>query len=409
MDRNEVCSSLLSDHDDDGGAGEPVDPARAAEQLRTELERALERDPLLSRRLGRARTSVRFGIEGSAEGPTVLLDRDPLAVREGGEPAEIEITLSARQAVSLARGELPIAAAAFAGLIEYRGPVRKFLEIDPILQRLVRGEKLAPRLEPAHRDASATDSELLAIQTEGLEKSFDSHRVLDGVDLQIPEGLISVVLGPSGTGKSVLFQHIIGSLAPDRGEVRLRGASLAGMRRSDLTRLRRVVGVMFQDGALFSAMNVFDNVAFPLREHTDLSDRETREIVLARLRDVGLEAAARSFPRELSGGMRKRAGLARALVLDPGILLCDEPDSGLDPVRTSLIGDLLMNQHARGGGAVLVVTHDIALTRQIADHVSVLWEGRIVASGLAHEVFDSDDEFVQQFLEGQVDGPLRME
>jgi phospholipid/cholesterol/gamma-HCH transport system ATP-binding protein len=166
--------------------------------------------------------------------------------------------------------------------------------------------------------------------------------------------------------------------------------------------------VMYQDGALFSAMNLFDNVAFPLHEHTDLSDREIREVVEDRLHDVGLHDAAGLFPRELSGGMRKRAGLARALVLDPGILLCDEPDSGLDPVRTALIGDLLTDHHARGGGVTLVVTHDITLARQIADHVSVLWQGRIVASGLAENVFASEDEFVRQFLDGRVDGPLGM-
>jgi phospholipid/cholesterol/gamma-HCH transport system ATP-binding protein len=180
------------------------------------------------------------------------------------------------------------------------------------------------------------------------------------------------------------------------------------MGRSELMRLRREVGVMFQDGGLFSAMTVFDNVAFPLREHTDLTNAEIREIVGDRLGAVGLREAEDRFPRELSGGMRKRAGLARALVLDPAILLCDEPDSGLDPVRTAMIGELLADQHARRGGVLLVVTHDIALTEQIADHVSVLWEGRIVASGPAEDVFASEDPFVNQFLHGELDGPLQM-
>jgi phospholipid/cholesterol/gamma-HCH transport system ATP-binding protein len=385
----------------------------AAQRLRRELARALAADADLATRLSRARTSVRFAVGDTGQGATVLLDRDPPEVIDGDEPAEIEIGLTVVQAARLAAGELSLAAATFAGVVSFQGPIRKYLEVDPILHGLIAGETLRaarPRIrDDGDRPEVAPNSELLAIDTEDVWKSFGSHQVLEGVDLKIPEGVISVVLGPSGTGKSVLFQHVIGLLAPDRGEVRLRGASVAGMSRSKLMGLRREVGVMFQDGALFSALSVFDNVAFPLREHTDLSDREINEIVVSRLRDVGLEQAASSFPRQLSGGMKKRAGLARALVLDPGILLCDEPDSGLDPVRTALIGDLLTDHHAHGGGVILVVTHDIALTKQIADHVSVLWQGRIIESGLAEEVFGSDNEFVRQFLDGEIDGPLRMD
>jgi phospholipid/cholesterol/gamma-HCH transport system ATP-binding protein len=388
-------------------------PQLAGDRLRGALQRALDADAELAKRLSRARTSVRFKVGETDQGVTLLLDRDPPSLTYPHEPAEIEIGLTTTQARRLADGDLPVAAGGFAGAVSFRGPVRKYLEVDPILQRLLGGERLrAERSRLGNEDErskSAPSSELLAVDTRDLWKSFDSHQVLQGVDLKVPEGVISVVLGPSGTGKSVLFGHVLGLLAPDRGEVRLRGASIGDMRRSELMALRRTIGVMFQDGAMFSAMTVFENVAFPLREHTDLSDREIDEVVTSRLRDVGLESAANRFPRELSGGMRKRAGLARALVLDPGILLCDEPDSGLDPVRTALIGDLLTDQHARGGGVILVVTHDIALTRQIADHVSVLWEGKIVESGLAEDVFASDDEFVRQFLDGQTDGPLSMD
>jgi phospholipid/cholesterol/gamma-HCH transport system ATP-binding protein len=154
---------------------------------------------------------------------------------------------------------------------------------------------------------------------------------------------------------------------------------------------------------------VGDNVAFPLREHTDMEDDEIEAVVMSRLRDVGLERAANRLPAQLSGGMKKRAGLARALVLDPSIVLCDEPDSGLDPVRTAGLADLLVEQHAGGGGVMLVVTHDITLAKRVADHLSVLWQGRILESGTAEQIFESEHPFVRQFLAGGIDGPLKMD
>ncbi|MCW3062925.1 MAG: transporter related protein, partial [Solirubrobacterales bacterium] len=249
----------------------------------------------------------------------------------------------------------------------------------------------------------------LAIETRELCKSFGRHRVLDGANLSIPAGSASVVLGPSGTGKSVLIKHVIGLLRADSGQVLVNGVSLSQMSRSHVLRLRRDIGVMFQDGALFSSMSVYDNVAFPLRQHTDLREREVRQIVMEHLHAVGLEGAEKRAPAELSGGMRKRAGLARSLVLDPEILLCDEPDSGLDPVRTTLLGELLRERHRDLGGTMLVVTHNVALARVLCDHVSLLWKGRILESGPAAEVFASEDPFVQQFLAGDVAGPLGMD
>ena len=258
-------------------------------------------------------------------------------------------------------------------------------------------------------DGRPSVSDILAIETQNLQKSFGSQRVLGGVDLQVPEGTTSVVLGPSGTGKSVLIKHIIGLIRPDGGSVLVHTRPLGSMSRSEILGLRRDIGVMFQDGALFSSMDVYDNVAFPLRQHTDMSDSEVREIVMEHLKAVGLEDAASKAPSELSGGMKKRAGLARSLVLDPRILLCDEPDSGLDPVRTSLLGELLKQRHEELGGTVLVVTHNVALARLICDHVSLLWNGKIVESGPAEEVFESSDPFVRQFLEGEIAGPLGMD
>ena len=252
-------------------------------------------------------------------------------------------------------------------------------------------------------------SDALAIETRGVWKRFGAQQVLAGVDLRIPEGAISVVLGPSGTGKSVLIKLIIGLLRPDAGELLVGGAALGRMSRSELLALRRDVGVMFQDGALFGAMTVYDNVAFPLRQHTDLDEAEVREIVERELAAVGLADAATQFPGHLSGGMKKRAGLARSLVLEPSIVLCDEPDSGLDPVRTALLGEVLMERHAELGGTVLWVTHDIELARLISDHVSILWGGRVVASGPTERVWASEDAFVRQFLAGEPDGPLGME
>jgi phospholipid/cholesterol/gamma-HCH transport system ATP-binding protein len=167
--------------------------------------------------------------------------------------------------------------------------------------------------------------------------------------------------------------------------------------------------VLFQDGALFGSMNLYDNVAFPLRQHTEKGDEEIAEIVNRRLKEVGLGDANEKMPNELSGGMRKRAGFARALVLDPKIVLFDEPDSGLDPVRTALLCELIKEVHAENGGCYVVITHDIMSARRVAQHISVLWKGRVVQSGPAEELFDSENPFVRQFLSGESAGPLGME
>jgi phospholipid/cholesterol/gamma-HCH transport system ATP-binding protein len=259
------------------------------------------------------------------------------------------------------------------------------------------------------RNGAADIADIVAIETRGLEKRFGSNHVLRGIDLQVPEGALSVVMGPSGTGKSVLIKHIVGILKSDKGDVLVRGRALSKMSRSEILALRREIGIMFQDGALFSSMSVYDNVAFPLRQHTDLAEPEVREIVEEQLEAVGLWQARDRFPSQLSGGMKKRAGLARSLVLDPGIILCDEPDSGLDPVRTALLGELLMERHAELGGTMVVITHDISLASLVADHVSVVWRGKIVEAGPAEDVWASEDPFVHQFLSGAADGPLSMD
>lgn len=258
-----------------------------------------------------------------------------------------------------------------------------------------------------------------AVEFIDVHKAFGRNRILRGLNMGLPEGKISMILGPSGTGKSVCIKHMVGLLYPDQGDVLVHGESVPDMADDDLFEMRKKFGVLFQDGALFGSMNVFDNVAFPLRQHTEKPEEEVVSIVQRRLEEVGLQNAGDKMPNELSGGMRKRAGFARALVLIPDIVLFDEPDSGLDPVRTALLGELIQEIHeemmndAQAAGthppAFTLITHDIMTARRVAEHISVLWKGRIVESGPASELFNSDNAFVRQFLAGESQGPLGME
>ncbi|HTX46321.1 MAG TPA: ATP-binding cassette domain-containing protein [Solirubrobacteraceae bacterium] len=251
-------------------------------------------------------------------------------------------------------------------------------------------------------------------------KAFGRNRILRGLNMGLPEGMVSMILGPSGTGKSVCIKHIVGLLYPDQGDVLVQGESVPSMRDDDLFEMRKKFGLLFQDGALFGSMDIFDNVAFPLRQHTEKSEDEIEHIVMRRLNEVGLGNARDLLPNELSGGMRKRAGFARALVLEPDILLFDEPDSGLDPVRTALLGELILEIHRDMMDEAkekqkahlptfCVVTHDIMSARRVADYINVLWKGRLVEAGPSEDMLNSDNPFIRQFLSGESQGPLTMD
>jgi phospholipid/cholesterol/gamma-HCH transport system ATP-binding protein len=248
-----------------------------------------------------------------------------------------------------------------------------------------------------------------AIEFVEVHKSFGNNHVLRGLNMGLPEGKISMIIGPSGTGKSVCIKHIVGLLYPDQGDVLVNGVSIPSLSDDELFAMRRKFGVLFQDGALFGSLNLYDNIAFPLRQHTEKGEDEIAEIVNRRMKEVGLGGEGGKMPNELSGGMRKRAGFARSLVLDPEIVLFDEPDSGLDPVRTALLCELIKEVHAENGGCYVVITHDIMSARRVAEHISVLWKGRIVESGPADELFASENPFVRQFLSGESAGPLGMD
>jgi phospholipid/cholesterol/gamma-HCH transport system ATP-binding protein len=248
-----------------------------------------------------------------------------------------------------------------------------------------------------------------SIRCTDVHKRLGGVPVLNGLTVAIPDDTITVVLGPSGTGKSVLIKHLIGLMFPDSGDVVVHGEHVPKLTMPKLLALRQRIGVLFQDGALFGSMSVFDNVAFPLRQHTDQSESEISKIVTERLTDVGLGDAMDDAPSQLSGGMRKRAGFARALVMEPDVVIFDEPDSGLDPVRTALLCELIQEMHQIHKGTYIVVTHNIASARQIGEYIAVLWKGRIVEAGDAERMFSSDNPFVRQFLSGSAEGPLTMD
>jgi phospholipid/cholesterol/gamma-HCH transport system ATP-binding protein len=253
------------------------------------------------------------------------------------------------------------------------------------------------------------------IRVVDLVKRFDGRAVLDGVNLQISSGETMVIMGGSGCGKSTLLRHLIGSMWPEEGRVELFGRDLSTMPDDDLDEIRKRFGILFQSGALLNSLSVGDNIALPLREHTDLDEETINVMVMIKLELVGLRYAAHLMPAEISGGMKKRAGLARALALDPEILFYDEPSAGLDPVTSAEIDDLMMNLSKKLGVTSVVVTHEMDSAFRIADRMTMLDRGFVLKVGPREEfealrdgpaTGDETGDLIRQFLRGDPEGPI---
>jgi phospholipid/cholesterol/gamma-HCH transport system ATP-binding protein len=250
-------------------------------------------------------------------------------------------------------------------------------------------------------DRDAPVATHIAVRLDRVTKSFGDRRVLDDVSFEVVTGHGFVILGRSGTGKSVTLRHIIGLIRPDAGRVFVNGDEVSALEGRELSRVRRSIGFLFQDAALFDSISVGENVAFPMRRHTRYSDSEIRRRVREKLTAVGLESEYQRMPAELSGGMRKRAGLARAMALDPPILLVDEPSAGLDPITADEIDQLLLGLKRESGATILIVTHNIPSARRLGDEIVMLHEGRIVAHGTVEDLDRHEDPRVRAFMTSQ--------
>jgi len=254
------------------------------------------------------------------------------------------------------------------------------------------------------RPGAANDSCIVRIR--GLSYAAGGRALFDGVDLDVERGAVTAIMGPSGTGKTTLLRLITGQIRPDAGELLVDGQDVTRLDRSGLYALRRRMGMLFQNGALLSDFDVFENVAFPLREHTRLPDRLIRNIVLPKLQAVGLRGAAGMMPYELSGGMARRVALARAIVMDPELLIYDEPFVGLDPISLGVVLRLIRELNDALGISSIVVSHDVREIAAVADSAYLLSGGRVLASGKPSALTDSDLPEVTQFMRGLPDGPV---
>lgn len=238
------------------------------------------------------------------------------------------------------------------------------------------------------------------VELVGVHKSFGAQKVLRGVDLAFAQGRTTVVLGPSGSGKSVILKHIAGLMKPDAGEVRFRGQNIERLNDAQLAPVRRQLGFLFQQSAMFDSMSIQENLEFPLIEHTTLSASERAQRVAQALETVDLSGVQAKFPAQLSGGQQKRAALARAMITGPDLMLYDEPTTGLDPIRSDGISEMILRLRRQTGVTGIVVTHDLACMRKVADRVVMLFGGKIIFDGTVDQIYASDDEHVQHFIAG---------
>jgi phospholipid/cholesterol/gamma-HCH transport system ATP-binding protein len=241
-----------------------------------------------------------------------------------------------------------------------------------------------------------------------IHKSFGTQKVLDGVNLEIEDDKTTMIIGRSGGGKSVLLKHIIGLIKPDEGHIIIDGVDIAKLDDQELNEVRKKFGMLFQEAALFDSMTVGENVAFPLREHTRMTDAEIAQTVESRLKSVGLTGVTDKMPSELSGGMRKRVGLARAVALQPRIVLFDEPTTGLDPVMTEAINQLIIDAQRNFNLTCVVISHDIESIFKVGHRVAMLYEGKIIEYGTPEDVRASRDPVTRQFLAGSIEGPIKI-
>ncbi len=253
---------------------------------------------------------------------------------------------------------------------------------------------------------SPSASDDLAVELAGVTFAYDTRAVLQGISMGIPRGKVVAIMGGSGCGKTTILRLIGGALKPRTGRVLVDGQSVPDLDREGLFEMRRRIGMLFQFGALFTDLSVFENVAFALREHTDLPEELIRDLVLMKLHAVGLRGAAQLMPSELSGGMARRVALARAVALDPMLVMYDEPFAGLDPISLGVVGQLIRTLNDALGITSIVVTHDVYESLKIVDYLYFVSEGRIVAEGTAAEVRGSQEAFVRQFVDGEPDGPV---
>jgi phospholipid/cholesterol/gamma-HCH transport system ATP-binding protein len=241
------------------------------------------------------------------------------------------------------------------------------------------------------------------IKIENLNKSFGDEQVLTNINLIIPEGKITVILGRSGAGKSVLLKHIIGLIKPDSGKIFVNGHEITAMKEKELNKIRKHFGMLFQGGGLFDSITVWENVAFPLIERENNSRTEIEKAVEKRIAQVGLTGMENKLPSELSGGMKNRVGLARALVTNPDIILFDEPTSGLDPITNNSISKLIIQAHKNLKNTYVIISHNVELALKIADKIALLYGGKIIAEGTPDKLKKSKDSFVSQFIKGNLD------